>query len=116
MDSNKRACLAFVVGWAVNQNMNSVYDFTTGRLFMFSPSGRVDNMQVLDHQRHCWVTGSLASLYDFGSNSYVSINMNIGSFTGFDYGSSSYFSGNVSGNVVMLYDGQNGTNNTYSLM
>ena len=116
MDSNKRACLAFVVGRAINQNMNSVYDFSTGRFCLFTSSGTVDNIQVLDHQRNCMLTGSLVSLFDFGSNSYVSITMNGGSFTGFDYGASSYFSGNVSGNIVMFYDGQDASYYTYSMM
>lgn len=116
MDSNKRACLAFVVGRAVNQNMNSVYDYSTGRFCLFTSSGSVDNMQVLDHQRNSMLSGSLASLYDFGTNSYISISMNSGSFTGFDYGSSTYFSGNISGNVVMFYDGQDSSYNTYSMM
>lgn len=116
MDSNKRASLAFVVGWAVNQNANSVYDYSTGRLFLFSTTGDVDSMQIVDHHRNCMLMGSLASLYDFGTNSYVSVTMNGGAFTGFDYGNSSYFSGHVSGNVVMFYDGQDRLYNTYSLM
>ena len=78
MDSNKRACLAFIIGRAKNQNYQSVYDF--------------------------------------GANSFTTVNMNGSSFSGFDYGTTSYFSGNVNGNVVMIYDGKNSSYNTYSLV
>ncbi len=33
MDSAKRACLAFIIGRAVNQDYQSVYDFGAGRLY-----------------------------------------------------------------------------------
>lgn len=116
MDSNKRACLAFIIGRMVNQNSQSVYDFGAGRLCMFTSSGSVDNIYVFDAQRNSVVTGSLSNLYDMGTNSFTTINMSGSSFSGFDYGTTSYFTGNVNGNVVMIYDGQNSSYNTYSLM
>ena len=48
MDSNKRACLAIIIGRAVNLNYQSVYDFGAGKLCMFTSSGSVDNIHVLD--------------------------------------------------------------------
>ena len=71
MDSNKRACLAFIIGRAVNQNYQSVYDFGAGKLCMFTSSGSVDNIHVLDFQRNCIITGSLSNLYDMGTNSFT---------------------------------------------
>lgn len=47
MDSNKRACLAFIISRAVNQDYRSVYDFGAGRLCMFTSSGSVDNTMYL---------------------------------------------------------------------
>lgn len=116
MNSAKRACLALIIGRAVNQNYQSVYDFGDGKLCVFTSSGGVNNIHVCDFQRKCVVTGSLASLYDIGTNSFTTVNMNGSSFSGFDYGTTSYFTGNVNGNVVMIYDGQNSSYNTYSLI
>ena len=39
MDSAKRACLAFIIGWAVNQDYRSVYDFGAGKFCVFTSSG-----------------------------------------------------------------------------
>lgn len=47
MNSNKRACLAFIIGRSVNQDYRSVYDFGAGRLCMFTSSGSVDNTMYL---------------------------------------------------------------------
>lgn len=116
MDSDKRACLAFIIGRAKNSNIHSVYDFSRGRFCLFTSSGDIGNLQVLDHQRNCMLTGSLSGIFDFRNSSYMSINMNGNSFTGFDYGSSTFFSGNISGNVVTIYDGQASSFNTYTIM
>lgn len=116
MDSAKRACLAFIIGKAVNQDYHSVYDFETSRLCVFTSSGSIDNIHVFDVHRNSIVTGSLENLYDMGTNSFTTVNMNGSSFSGFDYGTTSYFTGNVNGNIVMIYDGQNSSYNTYSLM
>ena len=98
------------------RDYQSVYDFGAGKLCMFTSSGSVDNIHVLDFQRNCIITGSLSNLYDMGTNSFTTVNMNGTSFSGFDYGTTSYFSGNVNGNVVMIYDGKNSSYNTYSLV
>ena len=116
MDSNKRACLAFIIGRAVNQDCRSVYDFGAGKFCVFINSGSVDNIHVFDAQRNSVVTGSLESLYDMGTNSFTTVNMSGSSFSGYDYGTSSFFTGNINGNIVMIYDGQNSSYNTYSLM
>ena len=116
MDSNKCACLALIIGRAANQNYQSVYDFGAGRLCMFTSSGSVDNIHVFDAQRNSVVTGSLSSLYDMGTNSFTTVNMSGSSFSGFDYGTTSFFTGSINSNIVMIYDGQNSSYNTYSLM
>lgn len=116
MDSAKRACLAFIIGRARNSNVHSVYDFGRGRFCLYTSSGDASNLQVLDHQRNSMLTGSLSGIFDFGSNSYLCINMNGNSFTGFDYGSSTFFSGTISGYVIMIYDGQTSSYNTYTTM
>lgn len=116
MDSDKRACLALIIGRAENQDFQSVYDFGAGKICLFTYSGNIGNIHVYDFQRKNIVTGSLASLYDMSTNSFTSITKNGSSFSGYDYGTSSFFSGNVNVNVVMIFDGQNSSYNTYSLM
>lgn len=76
MYSNKRSCLAFIIGRAVKQDYRSVYAFGAGRLWVFTSSGSVDNIHVLDFQRNSVVTGSLANLYDMGTKSFTTVNMN----------------------------------------
>lgn len=44
------------------------------------------------------------------------VDMSGSSFSGFDYGTTSFFTGSINGNVVMIYDGQDLSYNTYSLM
>lgn len=116
MDSNKHACLALIIGRAENQNYKSVYDFGTGKICLFTSSGGVENIHVFDFQRNCIVNGSLASFYDMGTNSFTTINKNGSSFSGFDYGTTSFFTGSINGNVVMIYDCQDLSYNTYSLI
>lgn len=116
MDSDKRACLALIIGRAENQDFQSVYDFGAGKICLFTCSGNIGNIHVYDFQRKNIVTGSFASLYDMSTNSFTSITKNGSSFSGYDYGTSSFFSGNVNGNVVLIFDGQNSSYNTYSLM
>lgn len=91
MDSNKRACLDLIIGRAANHNYQSVYDFGAGKLCMFKSSGSVGNIHVFDFQRNGKITGSLSNLYDMGTNSFTTVNMNGSSFSGFDYGTTSYF-------------------------
>lgn len=95
MDSAKRASLALIIGRAVNQNYQSVYDFGVGKLCMFTSSGSVDNIYVFDAQRNSVVTGSLSNLYDMGTNSFTTVNMSGSSFSGFDYGTTSFFTGSI---------------------
>lgn len=75
MDSAKRACLAFIIGRAVNQDYRSVYDFGAGKFCVFTISGSVGNIHVFDAQRNSVVTGSLESLYDMGTNSFTTVNL-----------------------------------------
>ena len=48
MDSNKRACLAFIIGRAVNQNYQSVYDFGVGKLCMFTSEEQIMSQDVIN--------------------------------------------------------------------
>ena len=47
MNSDKRACLALIIGRAENQNYKSVYDFGTGKICLFTSSGGVENIHEI---------------------------------------------------------------------
>ncbi len=62
-------------------------------------------MHIYDHDRSCYVMGSLSSLYDHGQSSHIQVSSDGGgSFRGYDFASGQYFNGRLSGPNVSLYD------------
>lgn len=110
MDAQRKACIAYIIGVSENARATAVFDYSLGRFSSYSNTGQRGNFQVYDFSRNCYVMGHLSGLYDFGTNSYINISMNNGSFSGYDFGTSSYFSGTISGNVVTIYDSQSSMN------
>lgn len=114
MDAKQKACIAYILVASEKSSVSSVYDYSLGTFSTYSNTGSDGNFQVFDFARNCHVMGHLSGLYDFGTNSYISISKNHGDFTIYDFSSNSYFTGSLSGNVVTVYDFQ-GSMNVYTV-
>jgi hypothetical protein len=105
MDESTRACVAYVAGHAVKGGHSShIYDYSRGRYVTLGGSVTASSVSVFDYERHCYFSGSLPSLFDYGRRAHLSLSIRGKGFSGFDYGSRHHFSGSVNGNSVTLYD------------
>lgn len=71
-----------------------------------------DHLEIADQEQSCRFSGegngTCFSLYDMNRH-HITLNINGDRFVGHDYGTSSNFSGKVQGNLLNLYDCENGS-------
>jgi len=116
MNASLRACIASIAARATDHTMNSsVYDHSQGKHVHVSGDASTDAVNVYDHDRSRYVTGTLPSLYDHAGGRYISLDLNGTQFSGYDHASGRYYSGNISGNSVTIYDHETGRHHHYSV-
>lgn len=115
MERYKRACIAFIIGLTERNHITSVFEYETGKFLLYSSTGNSGNVQVFDFNRNNIVAGPMSSLFDFATNTIISLTKNGKSFSGFDFASNSYFSGFVNGNIVTIFDTEDKRYHTYSI-
>lgn len=110
MKSERRACFACICAMLVNRTTrySSVYDYGCGQYINCSASGSIDNFSMYDYSRSCYISYSPNAAYDYGSASYVSIQLTGNAVSLYDYQTGTYCSVTVNGNSVSFYDYQNG--------
>ena len=113
MEQYKRACVAYIIGLTERNNISSVFEYETGAFHLYSSTGNENNIQVFDFQRNNMITGSMSSLYDFSTNSFISITRNGKSFTGYDFASNCFFSALLNGNIITIFDTEDNRYHTY---
>ncbi len=108
MKAERRASFACICAMLVNRTTrySSVYDYSCGRYVNCSVSGTIYNFSFFDYSRSCYVSYTLNSAYDYGSASYVSIQLSGRNVSLYDYQTGSYCSVTVNGNSVIFYDYQ----------
>ena len=105
MNNGTRACIAFIAGRIISSKIAShIYDYLKSRYINISGSVTNKNVNIYDYDRGCYFSGSIPSLFDYGTSSYVELKINGNKFSGFDYNDGHYFSGSVNGNSITLYD------------
>lgn len=107
MTTDKRAVIAFIAASIVNgtQSNNSIYDYSQNKyLFYNVMEMNRKRIAVYDYGRNCYLQGSMSSIFDYGSKSYITLSVNNNTINGFDYESGYYYGGHVSGRTVYLYD------------
>lgn len=105
MRSYTRRSVAYIGGRIISgRSSSSIYDYSVGRYT--NMSGRVADgrVAVYDYDQKNHISGSYSSLYHYGNNAFISLNISGNNFSGYDYDSGSHFSGHVTGNSISLYD------------
>lgn len=108
MRDDKRACFALIAATIVNRRRYiSVYDFKASKHISVSTSGVESNyLSFFDYNRGGYISGSLGSLYDYPTSSFVSFNKHGNTISCYDYETSSFVNFTVSGNGISAYDYQ----------
>jgi hypothetical protein len=116
VEAGTRRTIAYVAGRAISgRQSSSVYDYDASGHFNFTGTVSADRANVYDFARGCHVSGTLTSLYDYGTGASVQLHVNGQRFSGYDYSSGSHFSGRVAGQSVSLYDYETGSPYSYSV-
>ncbi len=116
MTSNTRACIALIAASICNdQNYSSIYDYTQSKHLNINGNADSNHVSIYDYDRGCYVQGSPESLYDYGNNAHIQLNINNQQFSGYDYHTSSNYSGNVNGTSVSIYDHDTSQHHNYSV-
>lgn len=115
MNSNTRACIAYITGSLHGRNASSVYDYSQSRHISVSGTVSESSINVYDYDRGCHISGSPSSLYDYGNSAYIQLNMNGIQFSGYDYDSGNHYSGTVNGGSVSIYDYETSQHYSYSV-
>jgi hypothetical protein len=115
MNPGTRACVATAALMAINgKNVSSVYDYSASEHRNVGGQITGKNVSIYDYQRSCHFSGSLPSLYDYGTGNHVQLTVSGKSFNGYDYDTGNHFSGHVTGNSVSIYDYEDSQNYSYS--
>ena len=61
-------------------------------------------VEIMDCDRECKFMGTLPTLFDFGTNTALSLEISGKNFSGTDKASGMYFTGMIQGSQVKLYD------------
>ncbi len=120
MDDHTKRAVAYIAGRLISKtNSSSLYDYKLSKYFTFSGEVLLKNISIYDYEFRCFIggTGSVNSfsLYHYGNQKHLSLNLNGNQFSGYDYHKSSNFSGTVSGNSISLYDYESSQYFDYSL-
>lgn len=115
MNSNSRACIAYIAASLCGVNGSHVYDYSQSKYINISGSVDSNNVHIYDYDRGCYVSGSPNNLYDYGSKGYITLTMRSSNFSGYDYHTGSHFSGQVNGNSVSVYDYETSSYYSYSV-
>lgn len=115
MNSESRACVAYIAASLCGARSSFVYDYSQAKYKNISGHAQSNNVSIYDHDRNCYISGLPTNLYDYGSKSYIQLNMNTSQFNGYDFATSNHFSGSVNGNVVSIYDYGSSSHYNYSV-
>lgn len=116
MNAGLRRAVAYIAGRMVaGSNSTHVYDYDSSKHFSFSGNADATKCNIYDHDRRCHVTGAPPSLYDYGNQKHLTLDVKGTEFSGYDYASGKHFSGRVNGNSIFLYDYDGSGHHNYSV-
>lgn len=114
MDSNKLSAIAYLIVVSVSKKRSqALFDYSRHKFHSFSFSSNGNSVNIFDYTRHCYLSGILPNIYDYGTRSYIMINIRDSHFDGYDYETHLFFSGSVSGNIINI--NASGRNYNFSL-
>ena len=83
---------------------NNLFDMSRARYLNLSGSIEGAQVNVFDFERKCRFTGTLPSLFDYGSNSRITLEIEGSRFSGFDLRAAHLFAGSMEDNQIKLFD------------
>lgn len=106
MIHSKRRAISLIIGRLIqNKDFTSIYDFSTSSHYHYS--GTVSkNINIYDFSRNSHLTGTDKSIYDFGTNSYIKLDVQENKFSGYDFETNYHFNGTMNGKSITFYDFQ----------
>lgn len=116
MDKGTRACVAYVAGRLVSGvETGSIYDHSESKHVSISGEVYSKRIAVYDYGRNCHFSGNPPNLFDYGTSSHLTLNVEGARFDGYDFHGKSHFSGSVSGGNVDVYDFAESRHFSYSI-
>jgi hypothetical protein len=116
MNPSLRACIANIAARLSGQSVNSVvYDHTQSKHINVTGSVTAKSVNVYDHGRGAYVTGSPTNLYDHDCGARISLNLSGTHLSGYHQGSGNRYSGDINGHSVTIYDRESGQHHRYSV-
>ena len=109
MKEEIRRVVAYAAVGRVNSEFaSSIYSYATGRYTSMSES--------YDYGASAHLSGiGEGTIYHYGENAHISLDMRGNDFDGYDHSTGSHFSGSVNGRSVNLYDYGSGQYFDYSV-
>jgi hypothetical protein len=105
LNRHTRTCIAYVAGIIISGiKTTSIYDYERSRHLNFSGTISEPIVQIYDYERSCNFGGRLPSLFDYGRNVDILLQIDKTSFGGYDYGADEHFNGHVSNGAISFYD------------
>jgi hypothetical protein len=120
MKANVRSCIAYAAWRCISGKQSSgIFDSSQSRRISMSGSVTPDHLDIRDQQNTCHLSGdgrgSRYSLYNDSDRQHITFNIKGDSFVGRDDASSTNFSGKVQGNLLNLYDCEDGLSVAYRM-
>jgi hypothetical protein len=114
MKANVRSCIAYGAWRCISGKQSSgIFDTSQSKLILMSGSVASDHLDFSDKEESCHFSGdgsdSRFSLYNDCDGHHVTLTIRGDCFYGYDYGSSSNFSGKIQGDLLNLYDCEDGS-------
>lgn len=105
MNRHTRTCIAFVtVNIISGIKATSIYDYELSKHLNFSGTISESEVRIYDYERSCHFGGRLPSLFDYGRDVDILLQIDKTSFGGYDYGDDEHFNGHVSNGTISFYD------------
>ena len=109
MDNPQRATVAFLCGCLHSSQKkimhNGVQDYARGIFVPCSFTNQGGHISVFDHQRSCYLSGFSQSFFDYGFSQYITlIKVNDNLFSVYDFKTNTYLSVTCNGDAVTIFD------------
>ena len=103
--SSSRACIAYIAGRMISGSGSSqIQDHERSRDILIAGKVSAEELELYDYARGCQVTGNLTRIHDHGTGAQICLRIYGSVFSGNDEVSGRSFSGNVSGDLVVVFD------------
>lgn len=117
MTNEKHIAIAAIVAQQQGRAVSNVFDYDQSKyvLVHFTSTRSSKYIHMFDYGRNSYVVGTLPTIFDYGSGTYINLNINGNRFDGFDYETGAYFNGMINNRMVNIYDFQHGRSFNYGV-